>query len=63
MTHRKYPDAGKDWRQEKKGTTENEVVQWHHQLDGHELGQAPGVGDWQGGLVRGPWGHKELDMT
>ena len=40
----KDPDAGKDWRQEK-GTTEDEMVGWHHQLDGHEFEQAPGVGD------------------
>ena len=46
----KDPDAGKDWRQEKKGLTEDEMVGWHHQLDGHEFGQALGVGDGQGGL-------------
>ena len=39
------PDAGKDWRQEEKGTTEDEMVWWHHRLDGHEFEQAPGVGD------------------
>ena len=44
----KDPEAGKDWRQEKKGTTEDETVGWHHQLDGHEFEQAPGVGDGQG---------------
>ena len=44
-------DAGKDWRQEEKGTTEDEMVGWHHQLNGHELEQAPGVGDGQGGLA------------
>ena len=43
---RKDPDAGKDWRQEK-GTTENEMVRWHHRLDGHAFEQAPGVGDGQ----------------
>ena len=43
----KDPDAGKDWRQEEKGMTEDEMVGWHHQLDGHESEQAPGVGDWQ----------------
>ena len=48
---RKDPDAGKDWRQEEKGTTEDEMVGWHHQLDGHEFGQAPGVGDGQGSLA------------
>ena len=41
----KDPDAGKDWRQEEKGTTEDEMVGWHHRLDGHEFEQAPGVGD------------------
>ena len=44
----KDPDAGKDWRQEEKGTTENEMVEWHHQLNGHGFEQAPGVGDGQG---------------
>ena len=57
----KDPDAGKDWRQEEKGTTEDEMVGWHHQLDGHELEQVPGVGDGQGSLACcSPWGHKEL---
>ena len=46
----KDPDAGKDWRREEKGTTENEMVGWHHQPDGHEFEQALGVGDGQGGL-------------
>ena len=41
----KDPDAGKDWRQEEKGTTEGELVGWHRQLDGHEFEQVPGVGD------------------
>ena len=41
----KDPDAGKDWREEEKGTTEDEMVGWHHRLDGHEFEQAPGVGD------------------
>ena len=60
----KDPDAGKDWRQEEKGMTEDEMVGWHHQLDGHELEQAPGVGDGQGSLACcSPWGCKELDMT
>ena len=59
---RKDPDAGKDWRQEEKGITEDEMVGWHHQLDGHEFEQAPGV-DGQGSLVcYSPWGHKESDM-
>ena len=44
--------------------TENEMVGWHHQLDGHEFEQATGVGDGQGGLACcSPWGHKESDMT
>ena len=43
----KDPDDGKDWRQEKKGTTEDEMIEWYHQLDGHEFGQALGVGDGQ----------------
>ena len=60
----KDPDAGKDWRQEEKGTTEDEMVGWHHWLDGHEFEQALGVGDGQGSLACcNPWGHKELDMT
>ena len=41
----KDPDAGKDWRQEEKGMSEDEMVGWHHQPDGHEFEQAPGVGD------------------
>ena len=57
----KDPDAGKDWRQEEKGTTEDEMVGWHHQLNGHEFEQAPGVGDEQGSLACcSPWGCKEL---
>ena len=60
----KDPDAGKDWRQEEKGTTEDEMVGWHHQLDGHEFKQALGVGDGQGSLeCCSPWGCKELDIT
>ena len=61
---RKDPDAGKDWRQEEKGTTEDEMVGWHHQLNGCEFEQAPGVGDGQGSLVcYSPWVHKKSDMT
>ena len=57
-------DAGRDWGQEEKGTTEDEMAGWHHQLDGHEFEQAPGVCDGQGGLVCcSPWGHKESDTT
>ena len=60
----KDPDAWKDWRQEEKGMTEDEMVGWHHQLDGHEFGWTPGVGDGQGGLACcGSWGRKELDTT
>ena len=60
----KDPDAGKDWRWEEKGMTEDEMVGWHHWLDGHEFEQAPGVGYGQGYLVCcSPWGCKELGMT
>ena len=60
----KDPDARKDLRQEEKGMTENEMVGWHHQLNGHEVEQAPGDGEGQGSLVYcSPWGHKESDMT
>ena len=59
----KDPDAGKDWGQEEKGTTENKMVGWHHQFDGHKFEQAPGIGDGQGSLLCCiPWSHKELDM-
>ena len=47
----KDPDAGKDWMQEEKGTTEDDLVGWHHRLDGHEFEQASGVGEGQGSLV------------
>jgi len=47
----KDPDAGKDWRQEEKWTTEDEMVRWHHWLNGHEFEQALGVGDGQGSLA------------
>ena len=60
----KDPDAGKDWGQEEKGTTGDEMVGWHHQFNGHEFGWTPGVGDGQGDLACcSPWGHKESDMT
>ena len=53
----KDPDAGKDRRQEEKRVTEDEMVAWHHRLNGHEFEQAPGVGDGQGSLVCcSPWG-------
>ena len=51
-------DAVKDWQQEDKGATEDEMVGWHHRLDGHEFEQAPGVGDGKGSLMcYSPWGH------
>ena len=54
----KDPDAGKDWRQEEKGMTDDEMVGWHHQLDGLEFEWGPGVGDCQGSLARcSPWGR------
>ena len=60
----KDPDAVKDWRWEEKGTTEDEMVGWHHRLDGHEFEQAPGVSDGQGSLEWcSPWGRKESDTT
>ena len=60
----KDPDAGKDWGQEEKETTEDEMVGWHHRPNGHEFVQAPGVGDGQGGLACcDSWCHKESDMT
>ena len=60
----KDPDAGKDWRQKEKGTTEDEMVGRHCWLGGHEFEQALGVGDGQGSLkCCSPWGHKESDKT
>ena len=60
----KDPDAGRDWEQEKKGMTENEMAGWHHRLDGHEFGWTPGNGGGQGGLACcNSWGSKESDMT
>ena len=60
----KDSDAGRDWGQEEKGTTEDEMARWHHQLDGHEFERTPGVGDGQGGLVYcNSWGCKESDTT
>ena len=57
-------DAGRDWGQEEKGTTEDEVAGWHHWLYGHESEWTPGVGDGQGGLACcDSWGHKESDTT
>ena len=60
----KDPDAGKDWRWEEKGTTEDEMVGWHYRLGRHGFEQAPGAGDGQGGLACcSPWGCKESDTT
>ena len=60
----KDPDAGKDWGQEEKRTTEDEMDGWHHRLNGHGFGWTPGVGDGQGGLVCcGSWGRKESETT
>ena len=60
----KNPDAGKDWGQEEKGMTEDEMAGWHHWLDGHGFGWTLGVGDRQSGLACcGSWGCKELDTT
>ena len=60
----KDPDAGKDWGQEEKEMTEDDMVGWHHQLNGHGFGWIPRVGDGQGGLVCcGSWGCQELNMT
>ena len=60
----KHSDVGKDWRQGEKGTTEDEMLGWHHQLDGYEFRQALGIGDGQESFTFcSPWGHKELNMT
>ena len=57
-------NAGKDWGQEEKWVTEDEVVGWHHQLNGHAFEQTPGDGERQGNLACcSPWGHKESDTT
>ena len=64
LTHLKRPWFGKDWRQEEKGKTEDEMFLWHHWLDGLEFEYILRVGDGQGGLACcSPWGRKELDMT
>ena len=64
LTHLKDPDAGKDWGQEEKGMTEDEMVGWHHRLNGHGFGWTPGVGNGQGGLACwGSWGRKESNTT
>ena len=60
----KDSDAGKDWRQEEKGMTGDEMVGWHHRSNGHEFEQTPGDSEGQEGLACcSPWDHKELDMT
>ena len=60
----KYSSAGKNWRQEEKGTTKDKMVGWHHRLNGHEFEEALGVGDGQGSLACcSPWGHKKSDTT
>ena len=60
----KDPDAEREWGQEEKGTAEDEMAGWHHQLNAHEFEWTPGVGDGQGGLACcNSWGHKESDMT
>ena len=60
----KDPDAGKDWGQEEKRATEDEMVGWHHWLSGHEFDWTLGASEGQGSLgCRSPWGHKESDTT
>ena len=60
----KDPDAGEDWWQKEKGTTEDEMVGWHHQLNEHESEQIPGDSEGQGSLACcSPWGSKESDTT
>ena len=60
----KDPDTDRDWRQEEKGTTEDEMVGWYYWLNWHDFEQALWVSDGQGSLVCcSPWGHKELDMN
>ena len=60
----KDSDAGRDWGQEEKGTTEDEMAGWHHGLDGRESERTPGAGDGQGGLVCcDSWGRKEPNTT
>ena len=61
---RKDPDVGKDWRHKEKGTTEDEMVGWHHWLNTQEFEQAPSDGEGQGSLACcTPWGRKELELT
>ena len=64
MTHWKRLSAGRDWGQEEKGTTQDEMAGWHHGLDGRESEGNPGVGDGQGGLACcDSWGRRESDTT
>ena len=57
-------DAGRDWRQEQKGTTEDEMVRWHHQLNGHEFEQIMGDSVGQGSLVgNSPWDCSPCDLA
>ena len=59
LTHLKRPWCWERWKREEKGTTEDEMVGWHHRLNGHEFEWTPGLGDGQGGLVCcSPWGHR-----
>ena len=58
----KDPEAGKDWGQDKKGISKDEMVGWYHWLNEDEFEQTPGDGEGQGSLMC-PWGHKESDMT
>ena len=61
---RKDPDAGKDWRQEQKGVTEDEIGRWHHWLNGHAFEHTPGEREGQGSLVwYSPWSCKDSDTT
>ena len=60
----KDPDAGKDWRQEEKGTTEDDMVGWHHRLNGHEFEQIPGDSEGQGSLAcYSPWFHSQTWLS
>ena len=64
LTHQKRPWCWEDWRWKEKGTTEDEMIGWHHWLNGYEFEQALGVGDGEGSLACcSPWGHKESDTT
>ena len=59
----KVSDSGKDRGQKEKRASEDEMAEWQHQRNEHELGQTPGDSEGHGGLVYSPWGHKELDTT